>query len=195
MQDTLFVKQENKSRLQPKQRYLMRTHTSPGQVRYMEKNQPPLRIVIPGRVFRHEATDARHEINFYQVEGLMIGKNISVANFKATVKEFFRQFFRRSVKVRMRPSFFPFTEPSFESDVQCVICNGKGCSTCGHSGWLEVFPGGMVHPNVIKNSGLNPKNWQGFAFGMGMDRMAMLKYKIDDIRLFYGGELKFLKQF
>ena len=195
MQDTLFIKQKNRGNLPSRNKFLMRTHTSPVQIRYMEKNQPPLRIIVPGRVFRHEATDDRHEINFYQVEGLMIDKTISVANFKAIAKEFFKQFFKKDLKVRLRPSYFPFTEPSFEADVQCAICNGKGCSTCGQSGWLEVFPGGMVHPNVLKNCGINPKNWQGFAFGMGMDRMAMLKYKINDIRLFYSGDLRFLNQF
>jgi len=191
----LLIKQKNRENSPSRNKFLMRTQTSPVQVRYMEKNQPPLRIIVPGRVFRHEATDARHEINFYQVEGLIVDKTISVANFKAIAEEFFKQFFKKNLKVRLRPSYFPFTEPSFEVDVQCAICNGKGCTTCGQSGWLEVFPGGMVHPNVLKNSGLNPKNWQAFAFGMGMDRMAMLKYKINDIRLFYSGDLRFLNQF
>lgn len=196
IQDTLFIKQKNKGKLSDKERLLMRTHTSPVQVRYMEKNQPPLRIVIPGRVFRHEATDARHEINFYQVEGLMVGKKISIANFKAVMEEFFKRFFEKEVKIRLRPGYFPFTEPSFEIDCSCPICNESGsCSTCSGTGWLEILGAGMVHPNVFKASGLNPKNWQGFAFGMGLDRLTMIKYKIDDIRLFYSGDIRFLTQF
>jgi len=176
---------------------LLRTHTSPVQIRYLERNRPPLRIIVPGRVFRHEATDASHEINFYQVEGLMIDKKgkVSVANFKAIIEEFCRRFFGKSTQIRLRPSFFPFTEPSFEIDVSCPICNGKGCSTCKKTGWVESMGAGMVHPNVFKNAGLDPKKWQGFAFGLGMDRFAMMKYKINDIRLFYDGDLRFLRQF
>jgi len=175
--------------------FLLRTHTSPGQIRFMEKNNPPLRIIVPGRVFRHEATDASHEINFYQIEGLMVDKKISVANFKAIIQEFLQRFFERPVKIRVRPSYFPFTEPSFEVDVTCLNCGGKGCSACQQTGWMEMMGAGMVHPNVFKNSGLVPKNWQGWAFGMGMDRLAMMKYKINDIRLFYSGDLRFLNQF
>ena len=177
------------------QKLLLRTHTSPVQIRYMEKNQPPLRIIAPGRIFRHEATDASHEINFYQMEGLMIGKDVSAANFKAVIEEFFRQFFSKETSIRMRPSFFPFTEPSFEVDMACLNCGGKGCPVCSQSGWLEMMGAGMVHPNVIKAGGFNPKLWQGFAFGIGMDRLAMMKYKINDIRLFYSGDLRFLQQF
>ena len=183
--DTFYLKDGN----------LLRTHTSPVQIRYMEKNQPPLRIIVPGRVFRHEATDAGHEINFYHIEGLMVDKKISVGNFKAIIKEFFKRFFEKDIKIRLRPCYFPFTEPSFEIDCSCPICSGKGCSTCGGGGWIELMGAGMVHPNVFKNSGLNAKNWQGFAFGIGMDRLAMMKYKINDIRLFYGGDLRFLNQF
>ena len=174
---------------------LLRTHTSPVQIRHMEKNNPPLRIIAPGRIYRHEATDASHDMQFYQVEGLMIGKDISVANFKAIIQEFLQRFLNRKLKTRLRPGFFPFTEPSFELDIQCSICQGKGCSTCSRTGWIELCPGGMVHPNVLKAGGYNPKNWQGFAFGMGMDRLTMMKYKINDIRLFYNGDLRFLKQF
>lgn len=162
---------------------LLRTHTSPVQIRYMEKNQPPFRIIAPGRVFRHEATDSSHETNFYQAEGLMIGKDVSVANFKAVIQEFFQRFFGGSAEIRLRPSYFPFVEPGFEVDMK------RG------DGWLEMAGAGMVHPNVLKNAGLNPKEWQGFAFGMGLDRLAMMKYKIDDIRLFYSGDLRFLNQF
>ena len=177
------------------QKLLLRTHTSPVQIRYMEKNNPPLRIIAPGRVFRYEATDASHEINFYQLEGLMVDKNISAANFKAVIEEFYRRFFGKPVQIRIRPSYFPFTEPSFEVDLSCLNCLGKGCSACQKTGWMEMLGAGMVHPNVFKNSGLNPKDWQGFAFGMGLDRLAMMKYKIQDIRLFYSGDLRFLNQF
>jgi len=188
MWDTLYLKN-------PK--LLLRTHTSPVQIRFMEKNQPPLRIIVPGRVFRHEATDASHEINFYHVEGLMVDKKgkVNAANFKAIIEEFFSRFFRKRVEIRLRPSYFPFTEPSFEIDVSCPICNGRGCPACKNSGWVETLGAGMVHPNVIKNSGLDQKIWQGFAFGIGMDRLAMMKYKINDIRLFYSGDLRFLQQF
>jgi phenylalanyl-tRNA synthetase alpha chain len=174
---------------------VMRSHTSSVQIRYMEKNQPPLKIVVPGKVFRAEATDVSHEIEFWQLEGLMVDKDVSVANFKAIVEEFFKRFFEKEVKIRLRPSFFPFTEPSFEVDVSCFICGGKGCPVCKNSGWLESGGAGMVHPKVFKNCKLNPKEWQGFAFGMGLTRLAMLKYKIPDIRLFNSGDLRFLKQF
>lgn len=174
---------------------LLRTHTSPVQVRYMEKNNPPLRIIVPGRIFRHEATDASHDFQFYHIEGLMVDKRVSAANFKAIIQEFFQRFFDRATKIRMRPSYFPFTEPSFEVDMTCINCQGKGCSVCSQTGWLEMMGAGMVHPHVLKNSGLNPKHWQGFAFGIGMDRLAMMKYKIHDIRFFHSGDLRFLTQF
>jgi len=191
--DTFWLRQ-NEIKNQ-KSKLLLRTHTSPVQIRYMEKNNPPLRIIVPGRVFRHEATDASHEINFYHIEGLMVDKDISAANFKAIIEEFFKRFFEKPIKIRLRPSYFPFTEPSFEVDMTCLNCKGKGCSVCQKTGWMEMMGAGMVHPNVFKAAGLNPKNWQGFAFGMGLDRLAMMKYKIDDIRLFYSGDLRFLKQF
>ncbi len=189
---------------------LLRPHTSPGQVRYMETHQPPLRIIVPGRVFRHDAVDASHMPNFYQIEGLMVDKSISVANFKAVIDEFFKQFFcdpkieprktnKRSIaagdNIRLRPSFFPFTEPSFEVDLKCVNCAGRGCPACKGTGWMEVMGAGMVHPNVLKNAGIDPAAWQGFAFGIGMDRLAMIKHKISDIRLFYDGNQRFLNQF
>ena len=195
MQDTFFVKQKNRENLSVKQKLLMRTHTSPVQVRHMEKNNPPLRIIVPGRLYRCEATDANHEFNFYHLEGLMIDKDVSAANFRAIIQEFYRQFFKKPVRIRMRPSYFPFVEPGFEIDMTCAVCLGKGCPSCGKSGWQEMMGAGMVHPNVLKNSGLNPKNWQGFAFGMGLERLVMMKYKINDIRLFYKGDLRFLKQF
>ncbi len=181
--------------LQTNPKLLLRTHTSPVQIHYMEKHQPPFRIIAPGRVFRREATDASHEVQFYQAEGLMVGKDISVANFKAIAQEFFQQFFNKDIKIRLRPGFFSFTEPSFEIDINCVVCQGKGCKTCAGTGWVETLGAGMVHPNVLKAGGINPKFWQGFAFGMGLDRLAMMKYKINDIRLFYGSDLRFLKQF
>ncbi len=188
--DTFWLKERKN-----KERLLLRTHTSPVQVRYMRKHNPPFKIIVPGRVFRHEASDSSHDIQFYQVEGLMIDTDISVANFKGIIQEFLEKFFNRRIKTRLRPGYFPFVEPGFEIDIQCFICQGKGCSTCGHTGWVELCPGGMVHPNVLKAGGLNPKNWQGFAFGMGLDRLAMMTYKINDIRLLYSSDLRFLKQF
>ncbi len=174
---------------------LLRTHTSPMQVRIMEKRKPPLRIIVPGRCFRHEATDASHETTFHQIEGLMVGKDVSLANLKGIFKEFLTRFFGPKTKSRLRPGYFPFVEPGFELDVSCVICKGKGCSVCKNTGWVEIIPCGMVHPNVLKNVGYDPNKIQGFAFGMGLDRVAMMKYGIDDIRLFYSGGLKFLNQF
>jgi len=192
---TLNLKQESLKSKVYSSRLLLRTHTSPVQVRYMEKHNPPLRIIVPGRVFRHEATDAGHEVNFYQVEGLMVDKNISVANFKAIIQKFFQKFFEKNIGIRLIPCYFPFTEPSFEVDITCLVCGGKGCSACQKTGWMEMMGAGMIHPNVFKNSGLNLREWQGFAFGMGLDRLAMMKYKINDIRLFYSGDLRFLQQF
>ena len=181
------------------QKLLLRTHTSPMQIRYMEKNQPPLRIIVPGSVFRHEATDTRHEFQLYQVEGLMVDKEISVANLKAILAEFFKRFFGKNTAFRLDPDFFPFTEPSFNVSVTCVICEGKGCNLCKKTGWLEMAGAGMVHPNVFKNSGLNLNppagEWRGWAFGFGLERLAMMKYKIDDVRLFRSGDLRFLNQF
>lgn len=174
---------------------LLRTHTSPVQIRYMEKNNPPLRIIAPGNAFRHEATDPSHESQLYQIEGLMIDKKISVANFKSVIGEFFSNFFDKEIEFRLRPDFFPFTEPSFDIGIKCLVCSGKGCPVCKQTGWLEVAGAGMVHPNVLKNSGLNPKQWQGWAFGFGLERLVMLKYKINDIRLFRSGDLRFLNQF
>ena len=174
---------------------LLRTHTSPVQVRFMEKHKPPFRIVSPGRIFRHEATDASHETNFYQVEALMIGEDISASNFKAIIEEFLSRFFQKRIDIRLRPSFFPFVEPGFEIDASCAVCGGKGCSTCSQTGWIELMGAGMVHPNVLESAGINSKKWQGFAFGVGMDRLAMMRYKINDVRLLYSGDLRFLKQF
>lgn len=174
---------------------LLRTHTSPMQVRYMESHQPPLRIIVPGRVFRYEASDASHDIQFTQVEGLMVDRTISVANFKAVIQAFFERFFKQPIKTRLRPGYFPFVEPGFEVDITCTRCRGEGCGSCKHSGWMELMGAGMVHQNVFKNAGYTPGVYMGFAFGMGLDRLAMVRYGIDDIRLFYGGDMRFLKQF
>jgi phenylalanyl-tRNA synthetase alpha chain len=162
---------------------LLRTHTSPMQIRYMEKNKTPFQIIVPGRVFRFEATDASHEINFHQIEGLMVGEHVSLANFKYVISEFFRQFFGVGTEIRFRPSYFPFVEPGVEVDVKL---NGK---------WLEVMGAGMVHPNVLNAVKLNPKDVRGFAFGMGVERLAMIKYNVPDVRLFYSGDLRFINQF
>jgi len=190
MWDTFWLKEKKDGK-----DLLLRTHTSPVQVRYMEKNSPPIRIISPGKIFRHEATDASHEFQLYHLEGLMIDKKITVSDFKGVVEEFFSRYLKGKVNIRLRPSYFPFTEPSFEIDISCVICGGKGCSLCSKTGWLEMMGAGMVHPEVLDNSGLVSKNWQGFAFGLGIDRTAMMKYKIPEIRWFHSGDLRFLNQF
>ncbi len=195
MQDTLFIKQKNREDLSSSEKLLMRTHTSPVQIRYMKENKPPFRIITQGKVFRNEATDSSHDVNFYQMEGLMIGDDVSIANFKSVVRFFFKQLFKSNVDIRLRPSFFPFTEPSFEIDVTCSICNKKGCRVCQNTGWLEVMGAGMVHPNVLKSVNIDSEKFNGFAFGVGIDRIAMIMHEVDDIRLFYSGDLRFLKQF
>jgi phenylalanyl-tRNA synthetase alpha chain len=183
-------------RLNPKiQKILLRTHTSPVQVRYMETHKPPFRIIAPGRCFRHEATDAAHEHTFYQFEALMVGDDISIGHLKFIAKEFFDRFFKKDVKIRLRPSFFPFTEPSFEFDISCTVCGGKGCPSCKKEGWLEVAGAGMVNQQVFVNAGYPRGRYAGFAWGFGLERLAMMKYKIDDIRLFHSGDLRFIKQF
>ena len=175
---------------------LLRTHTSPVQARYMEQNKPPLRIIVPGRCYRHEATDASHDFQFHQVEGLMVDKGISIANFKSLIQEFFKSFFKdKDLKIRLKPDYFPFTEPSFDIAVSCTVCKGKGCPTCKKTGWLELGGAGIVNPNVYKYCGLDPKGLQGWAFGFGLERLAMMKHKINDIRLFNSGDLRFLNQF
>lgn len=174
---------------------ILRSHTSAAQTRFMKQMNPPIRIVIPGRTYRSDKVDASHEVNFYQIEGLMIDENVSVANLKAILQRFLKEFFREDVKIRLRPSYFPFTEPSFEIDMSCAVCNGRGCGACKKSGWVEILGGGIVHPKVIENGGLNPNKYKGLAFGMSIDRLTMMKYKINDIRWFHSGNLKFLKQF
>jgi phenylalanyl-tRNA synthetase alpha chain len=189
--DTFWLKPENPKSKIKNQKLLLRTHTSPVQLRYMEKNNPPFQIVVPGRVFRYEATDASHEINFYQLEGLMVGKNVNLANFKFVVQEFFQRFFAgRKIDFRYRPSYFPFVEPGLEVD---ILLKDKTQNI--KPKWLEVMGAGMVHPRVFEYAHYNPRDWQGFAFGMGIDRLAMIKYKIPDIRLFYSGDLRFIHQF
>jgi phenylalanyl-tRNA synthetase alpha chain len=173
---------------------LLRTHTSPVQVRTMESQQPPIRIVCPGRVYRCDS-DITHSPMFHQVEGLLIDEGISFADLKGTIEELLRVFFEKPLGVRFRPSFFPFTEPSAEVDMQCVMCSGKGCRVCKQTGWLEVMGCGMVHPNVLHMSGIDPEKYSGFAFGMGVERLAMLRYGVNDLRLFFDNDLRFLAQF
>lgn len=174
---------------------VLRTQTSAAQVAYMEKHQPPFKVIIPGEVFRRDASDMSHSPDFYQIEGLAVDKNISMANLKGTLEQFIREFFGEETKIRWRPGYFPFVEPGLEVDVSCTICGGKGCPTCKKTGWVELLGAGMVHPNVFKAAGYNPNEVQGFAFGVGLDRLAMMKYNINDIRLLYSGDLRFLKQF
>lgn len=192
MQDTFWLKSDGLDA-----RYLLRTHTSNVQVRYMETHTPPFRIVIPGRIFRNEATDASHEHTFHQFECLMVDEagKITVAHFKHVAETFFRAFFGRDVTIRLRPSFFPFTEPSFEFDISCILCDGKGCPVCKQSGWVEIGGAGMVHQNVFTAAGYEEGRYQGFAWGFGLTRLAMMKYKIPDIRLFMGGDVRFIRQF
>lgn len=174
--------------------YVLRTHTSPVQVRTMENKEPPIRIICPGRVYRCDS-DLTHTPMFHQVEGLVVDKNISFADLKGTVDQFLKAFFEADVPVRFRPSYFPFTEPSAEVDIQCTNCGGEGCRVCSHTGWLEVMGCGMVHPNVFKASGVDTETYTGFAFGMGVERLAMLRYGVNDLRLFFENDLKFLRQF
>ncbi len=185
MQDTFWL---NDGRL-------LRTHTSPVQVRALEKLGPPLKMIAPGRVFRNEEVDPSHEHTFYQLEGMMVDRNVSVAHLIYFMKTLLSAVFRREVTVRLRPGFFPFVEPGFELDIQCLICGGSGCPVCKQSGWVELLPCGLVHPAVLRYSKVDPEKWSGFAFGLGLTRLAMMRYAIDDIRLFASGDLRFLKQF
>ena len=173
---------------------LLRTHTSPVQIRSMRAQTPPLAVIAPGRVYRVDS-DMTHSPMFHQVEGMAVGENISFANLKAMLHTFVERFFERPLGVRLRPSYFPFTEPSAECDIECVFCSGKGCRVCKQTGWLEILGCGMIHPNVLRAAGIDPERWQGYAFGMGIERLAMLRYGVDDLRLFYENDLQFLKQF
>lgn len=186
MQDTFYITEE----------FLMRTQTSPVQARAMQSREPntPIRMICPGTVYRNDY-DATHSPMFHQVEGLVVGEGIGLADLKGTLELFCKEMFGDSVKIRLRPSFFPFTEPSAEIDISCVMCGGKGCRVCKNSGWLEILGSGMVHPNVLRMSGYDPDKVSGFAFGMGVERIAMLKYGIDDLRLFFENDLRFVRQF
>lgn len=185
MQDTIWLKNN----------MLLRTHTSAVQIRAMEKFSPPLKGISPGRVFRYEAIDASHENTFYQVEGIMIDKDISVAHLIYFMKTLLSEIFKQKINIRLRPGYFPFVEPGFELDIQCFICGGKGCPVCKNVGWVELLPCGLIHPNVLRNSGIDPEIWSGFAFGLGLNRLAMMKYEINDIRWFEAGDLRFNNQF
>ncbi len=184
MHDTFYVDEHT----------VLRTHTSPVQVRVMESQQPPLKVICPGRVYRCDS-DLTHTPMFHQVEGLLIDEHSSFADLKGVIEEFLRVFFERELEVRFRPSYFPFTEPSAEVDIQCVNCGGDGCRVCSHTGWLEVMGCGMVHPRVFESSNIDTEKYSGFAFGMGVERLAMLRYGVNDLRLFFDNDLRFLEQF
>lgn len=190
MQDTFFIRQGD-----GKDAVSLRTHTSSIQVRVMESSAPPLRILAPGRVYRNEAISARAHCFFHQVEGFYIDENVSFADLKQTLLYFAQQMFGADAKIRLRPSFFPFTEPSAEMDVTCSICKGKGCNVCKYTGWLEIMGCGMIDPNVLKNCNIDPEKYSGYAFGMGIERIAMLKYDVKDLRLFSENDVRFLRQF
>ena len=174
---------------------LLRTHTTPVQVRVMESRKPPFNIVVPGRVYRNEAVDATHHHVFHQVDGFLVEEGVHFGHLKGILDAFVKKFFGSKIETRFRPSFFPFTEPSAEVDISCVFCAGKGCRICKHSGWVEIMGCGMIHPRVFENCKVDPEKWTGFAFGMGVERVAMFKYDIDDVRLFYQNDLRFLNQF
>jgi len=190
MWDTFFVDSKK-----GKYKQLLRTHTSPMQIRVMEKENPPLRVCVIGRCFRNEATDASHEHTLYQIEGFCVDKEVSIANLIYTLRAFLSLLFEKEVKVRLRPSYFPFTEPSFEMDFGCLNCQGKGCSVCGQTGWVEILGCGMIHPKVYEAVGYPKDTYTGFAFGIGLDRLVMMKNQIDDIRWLHSGDLRFIKQF
>jgi len=185
MQDTLYITED----------IVLRTHTSPVQIRVMERKDPPIRIIAPGRVYRRDTPDASHSPLFHQVEGLVVGEDVTFADLKGVIEAFAHQMFGKDIKVRFRPSFFPFTEPSAEYDFICIFCRGKGCRVCKNTGWLEISGAGMVHPNVFEAVGYDPEKYTGYAFGMGIDRIAMLKYGINDIRIFLENDLRFINQF
>jgi phenylalanyl-tRNA synthetase alpha chain len=185
MQDTFFIKED----------VVLRTHTTPVQIRIMKERKPPIRVIMPGRVYRNEAVSARSNYFFHQVDGLYINSKVTFAELKGTLITFAKSFYGNDIKFRFRPSFFPFTEPSLEMDITCFLCSGKGCRICKHTGWLEVLGAGMVHPNVLKNCGYDPDEVSGFAFGMGVDRISLLRYGVGDIRTFFENDVRFLNQF
>jgi len=201
MQDTFFVERPARLESLPgeqsggNQDMLLRTHTSNVQIRLMKDRKPPFRAIMPGRVYRNEAISARAHCFFHQVEGLYVDKNVGFSDLKQTLYHFAKEMFGKETKIRLRPSFFPFTEPSAEIDISCLICHGKGCNVCKYSGWVEIAGSGMVHPNVLRNCGIDPEEYTGFAFGMGIERITMLRYSINDLRLFSENDLRFLKQF
>lgn len=192
MQDTFFIDMKNED---GENDILMRTHTSPMQIRAMKKYGAPLKALIPGKCFRNEATDARHEHTFYHVEGIMIDKNINFSNLKGVLEMIGKKLYGPKTKLRMRPKHYPFVEPGSNGEYTCFLCQGKGCRVCKNSGWLEILGCGMIHPEVLRKSGIDPNEYSGFAFGLGLDRLVMLKYNINDVRLFNSGDLQFLNQF
>jgi len=191
--DTFYLDKPGK--VKPGKAHLLRSHTSTAQIRIMEKESPPLQIISAGRVFRPDAVDASHSFMFHQIEGFMIDKHIRFSDLKGVLIQFAKDMFGANTKMRFRPHFFPFTEPSAEVDISCIICSGKGCRVCGNKGWLEILGAGMINPKVYKAVGYDVKKWSGFAFGMGIERITMLKYGIDDIRLFFENDVRFLRQF
>ncbi|MEO8117325.1 MAG: phenylalanine--tRNA ligase subunit alpha [Bacteroidota bacterium] len=191
MQDTFYLSKGDEN----EQAFLLRTHTSSVQARVMEKQKPPIRIICPGRVYRNETISARAHCFFHQVEGLYIDEQVSFADLKQTLYFFVREMFGKDVKVRFRPSYFPFTEPSAEMDISCLICGGDGCNICKHTGWVEILGSGMVHPRVLENFKIDPNKYSGFAFGMGIERICQLKYRVNDLRLYSQNDLRFLQQF
>tara|TARA_B100001750_G_scaffold248375_2_gene278870 strand:- start:4548 stop:5600 length:1053 start_codon:yes stop_codon:yes gene_type:complete len=190
--DTLWLDYNNADGIRP---LLLRTHTSPMQIRTMEQQEPPIRVIVPGRCYRHEATDATHESMFFQIEGLTVDKGITFADLKGTLYTFARKLFGEERKIRFRCDFFPFVEPGVDMSIDCFSCDGTGCRVCSNSGWIEIMGAGMVHPNVLERVGYDPEIYTGFAFGMGPERISMLKHGIDDIRHFYNNDLRFLEQF
>ncbi len=187
MQDTFYINRDPA--------WLLRTHTSSVQARVMEKQKPPIRVICPGRVYRNETISARAHCFFHQVEGLYIDENVSFADLKQTLYFFVQEMFGKDVKIRFRPSYFPFTEPSAEMDISCLICGGSGCNVCKHTGWVEILGSGMVHPKVLENFNIDPEKYTGFAFGMGVERICQLKYRVNDLRLYSQNDIRFLKQF
>ena len=190
MQDTFYLDSKGKDK-----RYLLRTHTSPGQIRIMENSKPPIRVLVPGKCYRNEAISSRSLGMIHQVEGLYVDKNVTFRELKGTLDYFGKSFFGKDLKTRLRPSFFPFTEPSAEMDVECFLCKGKGCKICKHTGWLEILGCGMVDPSVFEHVGYDPEVYTGYAFGMGIERTLMIRHGIPDIRMFYENDIRFLKQF
>jgi len=187
MQDTFWIKGLKET--------VLRTQTSAEQGHYMEQHEPPIKIAVPGKVFRREATDATHEVQFQQFEGLVVDKNITLAHLKWTLELFLKKLFGKDIKIKLRPGYFPFVEPGVEIDMICFRCGGKGCPSCKQSGWIEVLGAGMVHPNVLNNIGIDHRQWSGFAFGVGIERLVMLKYGVDDVRTLYSGDLRLVNQF